>query len=43
VPAELEIVILRCLEKAPERRYPSVEELLAALSTISSRVEATAA
>lgn len=43
VPAELEIVILRCLEKSPERRYPSVEELLAALSTISSRVEATAA
>jgi HAMP domain-containing protein/predicted Ser/Thr protein kinase len=43
VPAELEMVILRCLEKSPERRYASVEELLAALSTISSRVEATAA
>jgi eukaryotic-like serine/threonine-protein kinase len=43
LPVELEAVILRCLEKNPERRYPRVEGILAGLSTISSRLEATAA
>lgn len=31
LPAALDTVIMRCLEKQPERRYPSVLELLAAL------------
>jgi serine/threonine-protein kinase len=43
LPPELETLILRCLEKAPERRYARVEDLLADLSLISSRLEATAA
>ena len=43
LPPELEAVILRCLEKAPERRYARVEDLLADLAAISSRLEAAAA
>jgi serine/threonine-protein kinase len=43
MPPELEAVILRCLEKAPERRYARVEDLLAELGAISSRLEAAAA
>jgi serine/threonine-protein kinase len=43
LPAELDALIVRCLEKSPERRYPRVEELLADLSAISSRLEAAAA
>ncbi|HEY7510886.1 MAG TPA: protein kinase [Vicinamibacteria bacterium] len=43
IPPELEGVILRCLEKAPERRYARVEDLLAELGAISSRLEAAAA
>jgi serine/threonine-protein kinase len=43
VPAELEAVILRCLEKNPDRRYARVEDLLDHLSRISSRHEASAA
>jgi eukaryotic-like serine/threonine-protein kinase len=43
LPLELEAVILRCLEKNPERRYARVEDILAGLSAISSRLEATAA
>ncbi len=37
VPAELEAVILKCLEKDPKRRYQKVAELLEALTSISSR------
>lgn len=43
LPAELEAVILRCLEKSPERRYARVADLLDRLSSLSSRLEATAA
>ncbi|HVR71296.1 MAG TPA: protein kinase [Vicinamibacteria bacterium] len=43
LPAELETLILRCLEKVPDRRYPRVEDLLSDLGRISSRSEATAA
>jgi serine/threonine-protein kinase len=43
IPAELDAVILRCLEKSPERRYPRVEDLLAKLSALSSRLETSAA
>jgi len=32
IPAELSAVVLRCLEKAPERRFPSAGELGRALS-----------
>jgi TolB-like protein/Tfp pilus assembly protein PilF len=34
VPKALEIVVQRCLEKTPEQRLPSVEELTAALRSI---------
>jgi eukaryotic-like serine/threonine-protein kinase len=43
LPAELDAVILRCLEKSPERRYARVADLLDRLSSLSSRLEATAA
>ena len=43
LPAELETLILRCLEKSPDRRYARVEDLLSDLNQISSRLEATAA
>jgi serine/threonine-protein kinase len=39
---DIEGVILRCLEKAPARRYGKVSELLADLTAISGRVEAAA-
>jgi HAMP domain-containing protein len=39
IPPELEAIVLRCLEKKPEGRYPRVSDLLGALSAISSRVE----
>lgn len=32
VPAELEAVVMRCLEKDPARRYPDLAELVVALS-----------
>jgi serine/threonine-protein kinase len=40
LPAEIEAAVLRCLEKDPERRWQSAEDLLEALSAISSRAEA---
>jgi serine/threonine-protein kinase len=43
LPPELEALILRCLEKSPDRRYARVEDLLSDLNQISSRLEATAA
>jgi eukaryotic-like serine/threonine-protein kinase len=40
LPADLEALILRCLEKEPARRFQTVDEILDALSAISSRSEA---
>jgi eukaryotic-like serine/threonine-protein kinase len=40
LPADLEAVILRCLEKDPSRRFQKVDEILDSLTAISSRVEA---
>jgi HAMP domain-containing protein/predicted Ser/Thr protein kinase len=40
LPAELEAILLRCLEKSPARRYPGVGELLKDLTAVSSRGEA---
>jgi serine/threonine-protein kinase len=40
LPADLEATILRCMEKEPDRRFQTVEEILESLTTISSRVEA---
>jgi serine/threonine-protein kinase len=40
LPAELEAAILRCLEKDPARRWQTADQLLEALSTISSKAEA---
>ncbi len=37
VPTELEAVILKCLEKEPNKRYQKVADLLDALTSISSR------
>jgi hypothetical protein len=37
VPAEIEAIVLRCLEKEPGRRFPRVEELLSALEPFSAR------
>jgi serine/threonine-protein kinase len=37
VPSELEAVILKCLEKDPNKRYQKVADLLDALTAISSR------
>ncbi len=39
IPAALEAVILRCLEKDPDRRFPSVEELRTHLMKATSTVE----
>jgi eukaryotic-like serine/threonine-protein kinase len=36
VPAELEALVLRCLEKAPERRFPSVLDFLGVLAELST-------
>ncbi len=41
VPVELEAVILRCLEKNPDRRYQNVAELVAALRPFSKRPPAS--
>jgi serine/threonine-protein kinase len=40
VPADLEAVILRCLEKDPARRFAQVKDIQDALTTISAEVEA---
>jgi serine/threonine-protein kinase len=42
VPVELEAVILRCLEKEPDKRYRDVEAILEDLTTVSSKAEAAA-
>ena len=34
VPPALDAVILKCLEKSPERRYPSMKELMRDLGEI---------
>ena len=34
IPAELEAVVLRCLEKEPDNRYQSAEELMSALDVV---------
>jgi len=43
LPPKIESIILRCMEKAPERRYPVIDALHAALNAASSRIEAGAA
>jgi serine/threonine-protein kinase len=43
VPLELEAVIFRCLEKAPERRFRTVAELAAALAPFAPAPGASAA
>ena len=35
IPAELEAVVLRCLEKEPDNRYQSAEELMNGLDIVS--------
>jgi serine/threonine-protein kinase len=42
LPAGLEAVILRCLEKSPLRRYAKVEELLSDLTDVSAQLESAA-
>jgi serine/threonine protein kinase len=42
IPADLEAVILKCLEKDPKKRYQKVAELLEALTSISSRTSEAA-
>lgn len=42
IPRELNDIILRCLEKAPENRYPDGGSLKAALRTLSDRLATSA-
>jgi HAMP domain-containing protein/predicted Ser/Thr protein kinase len=42
VPPELEAVIVRCLEKEPDKRYGGVEAILEDLTAVSSKTEAAA-
>jgi serine/threonine-protein kinase len=42
IPEELEAIVLRCLEKEPDRRFRSAAELAAALSRCLSRLGARA-
>ncbi|MBK6519601.1 MAG: protein kinase [Polyangiaceae bacterium] len=37
LPAELEAIILRCLQKKPERRFQEIDELAGALAAFSGR------
>jgi tRNA A-37 threonylcarbamoyl transferase component Bud32 len=39
LPASLRVIIARCLERDPERRYQSVEELAAALAPLATMQE----
>src|SRR5206468_1479941 len=41
IPADLEAVVLRCLEKAPEKRYPDAESLENALAACACASEWT--
>jgi serine/threonine-protein kinase len=43
VPEELEAIILRCIDKIPDRRYQKVGEILKELQAVSSRLDASAA
>jgi len=43
IPAELEAIILRCMAKAPEKRYAKVEDLMEQLTTVSTRLDTSAA
>ena len=40
LPADLEAVILKCLEKDPAKRWQTIDELLEALSALSVKGEA---
>ena len=40
IPEELRDIIVRCLKKDPDDRYPRVEALLRDLDTVSAKVEA---
>jgi len=40
IPAHLETVILRCIEKDPARRYENVEAILEDLTIVSSQSDA---
>jgi len=42
VPADLEAVVLRCLEKDPNRRWQTIEELKTRLDAVAARVESAA-
>ena len=42
VPAELEAIVLRCLEKDPTRRFPDVASLAEALSQVTPRASSKA-
>ena len=42
LPEGLEPIILRCLKKPPERRYPNMKELLRDLAKLQEREPETA-
>ena len=42
IPAEVEAIILRCLDKSPKKRFQKVGEVLEALSNVSAGTEAAA-